>query len=77
MGELRFKSPGLAALLSLLVCGAGQIYAGRWLRGLGFLAVAVVLTLSGVWPLAIVILLASIVDAYNLAKKFNLSVDRV
>jgi TM2 domain-containing membrane protein YozV len=33
------RDPGLAALLSLLIPGVGQIYNGRWLRGLFWLVV--------------------------------------
>ena len=33
----RRKSPGIAAVLSMLIPGVGQIYAGRWLWGIFWL----------------------------------------
>lgn len=35
----RSRSPGIAAILSLLMPGIGQIYAGRWLWGLFWLII--------------------------------------
>jgi TM2 domain-containing membrane protein YozV len=63
------KSPGLALILSLLLCGAGQMYCGRVGRGFLMLLGCIVLwfVLLG-W----VIWIWSMVDAYNTAKKMNL-----
>ena len=36
---VRSKDPGIAAVLSLVVPGVGQIYAGRWLWGIFWLVV--------------------------------------
>ena len=36
------KSPGLAAVLSFLICGLGQIYNGQILKGLIFLVAYVI-----------------------------------
>jgi len=35
----RSRSPGVAAVLSMLIPGIGQIYAGRWLWGLFWLII--------------------------------------
>jgi len=39
MARTRSKSPGIAAVLSLLMPGIGQIYAGHWFWGLFWLIV--------------------------------------
>ena len=36
------KSPGLAAILSLLIPGLGQMYAGKYLRGIAFLIIEII-----------------------------------
>lgn len=63
------KSPGIALLLSLLFCGAGQMYCGRVGRGFAFLIGCIVLwfVLLG-W----IINIWSIIDAYSLAKTMNM-----
>ena len=64
-GMRKEKSPGIAALLSLVIPGAGQMYCEKVGRGFGFL-IAVCFT---VWILiGIPIWIWCIVDAYNLAK---------
>ena len=64
--SLMGKSPGISALLSLVIPGAGQMYCEKVGRGFGFL-IAVYLT---VWILiGIPIWIWCIVDAYNLAKR--------
>lgn len=40
-GERENKSPWFAALLSLLVAGTGQMYLGRWTRGLAIIVLGV------------------------------------
>lgn len=63
------KSPGVALLLSLLFCGAGQMYCGRVGKGLLMLFGAVLL-----WFIFLgwIIQIWSIVDAYSTAKQMNL-----
>jgi TM2 domain-containing membrane protein YozV len=62
------KSPGLALLLSLLFCGAGQIYNERITKGLIMLALCIVtwFVLLG-W----VVMIWSMIDAYNEANEIN------
>lgn len=38
-GPMRSRDPGVAAVLSLIVPGVGQFYAGRWLWGIFWLVV--------------------------------------
>ncbi len=61
------KDPILAAILSGLIPGLGQIYCGRWGKGALFFFGIVVL--GGIFPLlAIGIWVWGIVDAYGIAK---------
>ena len=69
------KSPGLAAVLSFLIVGLGQIYNGQIAKGLLLLLGAMI---SGVLMLIligflfwIVIWLYAVYDAYHTAKKIN------
>jgi TM2 domain-containing membrane protein YozV len=39
MARSRSRSPGLAAVLSILIPGIGQIYAGRWFWGFFWLII--------------------------------------
>ena len=68
-GEAAAKSPGIALLLSLLICGVGQMYNGQVGKGilmlLGCLAAWMILLGWIVW-------IWSMVDAYQTAKKMNL-----
>lgn len=73
------KSPTLAAVLSFLITGLGQIYVGQITRGLaflifGFLVAGVASLAYGggiVWIIAIIIWGAAAYDAYTLAQKYN------
>lgn len=82
--EIRKPHPAAAAFLSLVVPGAGQVYAGRRTRGVMWWAIpsAVVLTCAalarvlGPWPLLIALLGAGVIprilapaDAYLMAKR--------
>jgi len=70
MNQVNRKSPLLAAFLSLLIAGAGQCYAGHWGRGiLLFLGTVTMVFVLG--PLAIIILVIAIVDAYHLTQRHN------
>jgi TM2 domain-containing membrane protein YozV len=63
------KSPGVALFLSLLLCGAGQMYCGR--VGRGFL---MLLGCALLWVVMLgwIIWVWSIIDAYSIAKQMNL-----
>ncbi len=69
------KSSGLAAVLSLLLVGAGQMYCGRVGRGLAFLGgyvVSVLLMFVVIgFLLAPVVFIWALVDAINLANRHN------
>ena len=66
------KSPVLAALLSFLLVGMGQIYLGQVEKGLCMLGVVLLLIMTVVLgPVGIVILLFSVVDAFVLGMKIR------
>jgi TM2 domain-containing membrane protein YozV len=69
------KNPGLAAVLSFVVCGLGQIYNGQIAKGLLFLAifaVSIPLMVFGIgWITGGLIWLAGIIDAYATAERLN------
>ncbi len=74
---VEYKSPILAAILSWLFIGVGQIYVGQLGRGLtimfvGFLFVISILVF-GLLGLTLLLVLDiwSIFDAYSLAKEYN------
>ncbi len=69
------KDPSIAALGSLIIVGVGQFYVGKWWRGIGFMALAILffwatIPISGLG--VIVIWILAPIDAYNQAKKHNL-----
>lgn len=69
------KSPGLAAVLSFLICGLGQIYNGQILKGLIFL-VAYIISWWMMWIFigfitTPILWVWGIVDAYHKAQKIN------
>jgi len=62
------KSPGVAVLLSLLICGAGQLYNGEVAKGiLMFIGCAVLWTVTLGWIISI----WSMIDAYGTAKRLS------
>lgn len=66
------KSPTLAALLSFLLVGMGQVYLGQVEKGLTMLGVVLVLLLTVVLgPLGFILLLLNVSDAFLLARKVN------
>ena len=75
------KNPILAAILSLLITGTGQIYVGKIGRGLVFLGSVLligilldgVLTFDELMIVGVVISLISAWDAYVLARAINRS----
>lgn len=75
----RRKNPMVAAFLSLIITGAGQIYLGKIARGVVYLGVVLLIsiTLEGILTFEEMMLLGiatSIIsawDAYSLAKEMN------
>jgi TM2 domain-containing membrane protein YozV len=66
------KSPTLAALLSFLLVGMGQVYLGQVEKGLTMLGVVLLLMLTVVLgPLGLIILLLNVSDAFLLARKIR------
>ena len=69
------KSPGIALLLSLVICGGGQLYNGRIAKGvlmlLGWMALFWLLRL-GCW----IVWIWSMIDAYQGAKAINTDMAR-
>ncbi|MFH1054527.1 MAG: hypothetical protein V1744_00365 [Candidatus Altiarchaeota archaeon] len=70
------KNPWLAAALSLLIAGLGQLYVGRVWRAVGFLVldlatgyVYVNMNEQVGFTLNMAVTVISVVDAYRLAKK--------
>lgn len=73
------KNPALAAALSLLITGAGQIYLGRVGRGILFLGTVLllgfllegILTFDELMIVGVAFSIISAWDAYNIAKRIN------
>lgn len=69
------KSPEVAAILSFLIMGLGQIYCGEVGRGILFFVVGIVCAFLAAFVIGIPLTLAwwiwNIVDAYRLAKRIN------
>jgi TM2 domain-containing membrane protein YozV len=78
--EIMMKSPALAAILSLLIPGLGQMYAGRIGKGIGillfmgilaivsFILSFVVVGIFG-WIVYFIVWVWNIFDAYSLASR--------
>ncbi|WP_156629488.1 GYF domain-containing protein [Methylobacterium sp. Leaf85] len=64
------KSPGVALLLSILICGAGQMYNGQVGKGILMFFACVFLWLIF---LGWIISIWSLIDAYQTAKRMNLA----
>lgn len=64
------KSPGLAALLSFLMVGMGQVYLGQVEKGLCMLGVVLLLIMSAaLGPLGVIILFLNVLDAFLLGRQ--------
>ena len=85
LAPMRMKNTAIAAASSILFPGTGQVYAGRALRGLGILALLVLIGLTGyivfrelglwlVLPSLLGIFAWQVYDAYHLAGKYNESI---
>ncbi len=64
------KNPFIALILSLLITGIGQIYNGQLKKGL-LLLVGVIILWVVFWPIAIIVWLFGMYDAYTTALKIN------
>lgn len=65
---LKEKDTGIAAVLSLIIPGLGQMYIGKVGRGVLILIVTIILSMV---LIGLIIWIWNIFDAYNLAKKYN------
>ncbi|NHM26936.1 hypothetical protein G7K71_08060 [Desulfofundulus sp. TPOSR] len=69
------KNPGLAAVLSFLVCGLGQIYNGQIGKGIGLFVAAGISGLLCTVVIGFILLpvvwLYGIYDAYKTAERIN------
>ena len=75
------KSPGLAALIALVIPGAGHIYDGRIGEGILFLFISFVLWIIGILTIVGLILVPifyiwQIFDAYSKANQYNQAVQQ-
>ncbi|WP_244603626.1 zinc-ribbon domain-containing protein [Methanococcoides sp. AM1] len=66
------KNPGLAAVLSLLFSGLGQVYNGELRKGIGILVGVVVGWVTFLIP-GLIISVYGVYDAYTTSKKMNLA----
>ncbi|MBU4223165.1 MAG: zinc-ribbon domain-containing protein [Euryarchaeota archaeon] len=80
--QIQIKNPGIAALLSFFISGAGQIYNGQLGNGIGVLLLVLALYFIGISTIDIgigflLLLIATILwiwaiyDAYTTAQKIN------
>ncbi len=80
--QTQIKSPGIAALLSFLISGAGQIYNGQVGTGIFCFICVTLLFFMGLWAIgsfnsfvimaiAVVLWIFLIYDAYTTAQKIN------
>lgn len=69
-GSIGPYSPGVAALLSFLICGAGQMYNGQVGKGFVFLIACILL-----WFILLgwVVWIIAIIEAFNTAKRLNIA----
>lgn len=64
------KNAVLAAVLSFLICGVGQMYNGQWKKGIVLLIVCILVAfLLGLVSLIVVVV--AVYDAYTTAQKIN------
>lgn len=69
------KNPWIAAVLSFLFTGLGQIYNGQIGKGIGFIILGVVFALTVIFLIGFILYplfwIYNIYDAYKTAKKIN------
>ncbi len=64
------KNPILALVLSLIICGVGQMYNGQLRKGVIMLVATIIMAIL-FWPISLIILIYSMYDAYTTAQKIN------
>jgi TM2 domain-containing membrane protein YozV len=64
------KNPVLAAILSLIISGVGQIYNGQWKKGILILVVTIIVALL-FGLLSLIVVVYAMYDAYTTAQKIN------
>ncbi len=64
-------SPILAAILSFIIPGAGQFYAGHMFRGIGLFILASIVAIFTLFSGSLIIAVVAAIDAYSLASKTN------
>jgi len=73
------KNPGIAAVLSVLYVGLGQIYNGEVGKGIGFIIIGIILIVSMFILIGFILYpifwIFNVYDAYTTAKKINLNED--
>jgi len=62
-------SPLIAAILSFLIPGLGQFYAGHLLRGIGLFILAVIVAIVTAFIGSLLVAVVAAIDAYSLATK--------
>jgi TM2 domain-containing membrane protein YozV len=69
------KSAGIAAVLSFIIPGAGQVYNGQLGKGILFFIVGIILALTILIFIGVILYplfwIYNIYDAYNIANKIN------
>jgi hypothetical protein len=65
------KSPVLAAILSIVVVGLGQIYLGLWIRGIVLFIGAIVVAIFTAGTFIFFPMFIAAVDAYQCARRLN------
>jgi len=65
------KNPILALILSLIICGVGQMYNGQLRKGVIMLVATIIMAIVTLWPISLIIVLYSMYDAYTTAQKIN------
>jgi TM2 domain-containing membrane protein YozV len=72
------KNPGLAAVLSFIFTGLGQIYNGQIGKGIGFLVLGIIFALTIFFLIGLILYpvfwIYNIYDAYRTAKDINAGV---
>jgi TM2 domain-containing membrane protein YozV len=68
--QVQKKNPWISLILSLIITGVGQIYNGQIKKGI-ILLVAFIVVYLIFWPLALIIWIFGMYDAYSTAGKIN------
>lgn len=68
--QAKNKNPILALILSLIICGVGQMYNGQVLKGIVLLAACLIMYFI-FWGISFIIVIYAMYDAYTTAVKIN------